>query len=74
MMDLGKQTCFNLRAATPLGEILKYLVNQQGFAGYEAATIVAAAATNMCPDTIPYLESQMNAPPPPLKPIGTRWV
>jgi hypothetical protein len=73
MMDLGKQTCFNLRTATPLGEILKYLVNQQGFAGYEAATIVAAAATNMCPGTIPYLESQMNAPPPPLKPIGTRW-
>ena len=70
MMDLGKETCYSLRTATPLGGILRYLVNQQGFAGYEAATIVAAAATNMCPDTIPYLESQLNAPPPPLVPVA----
>ncbi|MDQ2636766.1 MAG: DUF732 domain-containing protein [Actinomycetota bacterium] len=70
MMELGKKTCYNLRTGTPLGGILSYLVQREGFAGYEASTIVSAAATNMCPDTIPFIEAQLKAPPAPLEPVG----
>jgi hypothetical protein len=71
MMELGKKTCYNLRTGTPLGGILGYLVQQEGFAKYEAAMIVGSAASNMCPDTIPYLEAQLNSPlPAPTGPVG----
>jgi hypothetical protein len=54
MIDLGKAVCHDLRAGTAPNMVVGKLGNV-GYSGYEAGTIMGAAANAMCPDTWPVL-------------------
>jgi hypothetical protein len=74
MMDLGKETCHELRSGSDVDNIMNYLINNQGFATYEAAAIVVAAPQTMCPDVQwrlqDYINNKRNPPAPPPPPPG----
>lgn len=64
MIDLGKQTCHEMRAGSDLNMVMDYLVEQEQFTNYEAGFILGAAASSMCPDVKPRLREHLNTPPP----------
>lgn len=60
VIDLGKSICHELRQGSDIDQILDYLVYEQGYADFEAGTILAGASMNMCPDTKPYVREWLN--------------
>lgn len=57
MLDLGYAACTELRAHVPLTTIGVELMSV--FTSDQAASIVVGAAAGLCPDTIPYIKSQI---------------
>jgi hypothetical protein len=56
VIDLGKFTCRMLRSGAPVPAALNNVADS-GYAPYETGIIVYAAASNMCPDVLPVIES-----------------
>lgn len=61
MISDGKLICGELRGHQDVGQIVAQAEHEGGFSGTEAAMVIMAAADEMCPDTIPYLQAQANA-------------
>ncbi|MGV0814914.1 DUF732 domain-containing protein [Mycolicibacterium boenickei] len=60
VIDQGKMACRLLRGGAGVPAALNY-VARGGYADYETAIIVVAAAQNMCPDVMPILAAYANA-------------
>ena len=61
VIDAGKMTCRLLRSGAGVPGALGFL-NRVGYARYESAAIVVAAAGNMCPDAQPVIDAFLNQP------------
>ncbi|BBZ55229.1 DUF732 domain-containing protein [Mycolicibacterium phocaicum] len=61
VIDAGKMTCRLLRSGAGVPGALGFL-SRVGYARYESATIVVAAADNMCPDVEPVIDAFLNQP------------
>ena len=59
VIDQGKMTCRLLRGGAGVPAALNS-VTGSGYAPYESAIIVTAAARNMCPDVMPVIEAFIN--------------
>ena len=59
VIDQGKMACRLLRGGAGVPAALNS-VTGGGYAPYESAIIVAAAARNMCPDVMPAIEAFIN--------------
>lgn len=64
VIDIGKIACSGLRSEIGLGPVVQRVM-ANGYNAKEASSIVAAAANNMCRDTIPYINATLNSPPAP---------
>jgi hypothetical protein len=62
VIDTGKMTCRLLRGGAGVSAAMNF-VARDGYASYETAIIVVAAAQNMCPDVMPVLSAYVNAGP-----------
>lgn len=62
VIDTGKMTCRLLRGGAGVPAAMNF-VARDGYASYETAIIVVAAAQNMCPDVMPVLNAYVNAGP-----------
>lgn len=60
MFTLGKQTCHELRAGTPLSTLGNKIVSYYGYQPIEAAIIIHAASDTMCYDTAWRIEEAKN--------------
>ena len=72
MMSLGSAVCHDLRIGTPPPTVAAKLGNL-GYAGYEAGTIMGAAANGMCPDTWPALSSWAHSVVDPAPPVVSEY-
>jgi hypothetical protein len=61
MINDGKMICGWLRGEQPIGQIMHNVVTEGGFDANDAARVVLAAAQDMCPDTMSYLQQQYQA-------------
>lgn len=62
VIDTGKMTCRLLRSGAGVPTAMNF-VARSGYASYETAIVVVAAAQNMCPDVLPVLDAYVNAGP-----------
>jgi hypothetical protein len=62
VIDTGKMTCRLLRSGAGVTAAMNF-VARDGYASYETAIVVVAAAQNMCPDVMPVLNAYVNAGP-----------
>jgi len=61
VIDAGKMTCRILRSGGGVPAAMGFL-GRAGYERYEAATIIVAAADDMCPDTQPVIDAFLNQP------------
>jgi hypothetical protein len=62
VIDTGKMTCRLLRSGAGVPAAMNF-VARNGYASYETAIVVVAAAQYMCPDVLPVLDAYVNAGP-----------
>ncbi|WP_233213590.1 DUF732 domain-containing protein [Mycobacterium hubeiense] len=61
VIDTGKMACRMLRGGADVPAALNYVAGG-GYAPYESAVIVTAAALKMCPDVMPVIDEFINGP------------
>lgn len=61
VIDTGKMACRMLRGGADVPAALNYVAGG-GYAPYESAVIVTAAALKMCPDVMPVINEFLNGP------------